>query len=214
MSEKEGITRFDLFRFTPSKFLEQTVTGALISLAVLLLSGYLVYHEVDEALGNGIKTEVLFENLHMSDLLVTLDFDMVHIPCEVVDLRFTSKRGARHTLKRYHLKNAEDPSKHVEYIFSGPRLLKDVSKAWKNGEGCKIKGQFHLHFLSNNFYVGVGNNILLAKLLQMTKKTQISLEHRIHQLSFGPNSSNAALSKKFDLRGFNTLGGHYSNEKR
>ena len=151
----------------------------------------------------------------MNDLLVTIDFDMVHIPCEVVDLRFTSKRGAHHTLKRYHLQNAkEDPSKHVEYIFQGNRLLKDVLKAWKEGEGCKIKGGFHLHFLSNNFYVGVGNNQLLGKLLEKTKKSKISLEHRVNELSFGPNSSNNALSKKFNLKGFNTLGNHYSSEDR
>jgi hypothetical protein len=101
--EETGLTKFDLFRFTPSKFLENTVTGALLSVVVLLISGLLVYHQVDEALGNGIKTEILFENLDMKDLLVSMDIDMLHIPCEIVDLRFTSKRGAGHTIQRYIL---------------------------------------------------------------------------------------------------------------
>jgi hypothetical protein len=67
-TQEEGIKRFDFFRFTPTKFLENTVCGALLTIFFLIFTGYLVYEHVDEALGDGIKTEILFENLHMTDL--------------------------------------------------------------------------------------------------------------------------------------------------
>jgi hypothetical protein len=214
-NESEGLSKYDLFRFTPSKFLEQTVTGALLSITVLIISGYLVYHQVDEALGNGTQTEILFENLEMKDLLVTMDINLIHVPCEIVDLRFTSKRGSTHTLSRYHLQNAKrNKEHHIETLFQGNRPFDQIVAASKKDEGCKIKGQFHLHFLSNNFYVGYGNSILVSRIAQKNKNFKLSLEHVIHELSFGPNNSNEALSKKYDLSGFNTLGDHFGKEDR
>lgn len=56
MGEEEGLTKFDFFRYTPKKFLEQTVLGAILSLSVLIIGGVFVYNRVDEAFGNGIKT--------------------------------------------------------------------------------------------------------------------------------------------------------------
>jgi Endoplasmic Reticulum-Golgi Intermediate Compartment (ERGIC)/Endoplasmic reticulum vesicle transporter len=107
MGEEEGLTKFDFFRYTPKKFLEQTVLGAILSLSVLIIGGVFVYNRVDEAFGNGIKTELLFEDLRMTDVEVNMDIDLIHIPCEMVDLRFTSKQGATHTIDRYHLSNAK-----------------------------------------------------------------------------------------------------------
>lgn len=193
--EQEGITKFDFFRYTPSKFLENTVFGALLTLAFLTFTGILVYHHVDEALGEGMKTEMLFENLQMTDLQVNMDIDVLHVPCEVVDLRFTAKQGSTHNLNRYHLKNALIKEKEQEmYIFQGNRAFDEMMKASREGEGCKIKGEFHLHFLSNNFFVGYGNPILLNNMMAKNPNYKMTLEHRINALSFGPNGSNQALT--------------------
>lgn len=214
-NEKEGVRKYDLFRFTPAKFLENTVSGALISLVVLIISGLLVYHEIDEALGDGVKSEILFEDLQMKDLLVTMDIDMTHIPCEIVDLRFTSKRGAGHTLQRFHLKNAKKGKEHhVETLFTGNRPFDEVVKAVKADEGCKIRGAFHLHFLSNNFYVGYGNPMLMQRLILKARKYQMSLEHKIWALTFGPGKSTDRVFEKYGLKGFNTLENHSSIEDR
>ena len=43
---------------------------------------------------------------------------------------------------------------------------------------------------------------------------RLTLDHTIHELTFGPNSSLEALSKKFDLKGFNTLKDHQHIEDR
>ena len=64
----EGIRTLDFFRFTPTKFIEQTITGALISLGVIALAIYLVLSEVNLVLNEEVRTEILFENLHMEDL--------------------------------------------------------------------------------------------------------------------------------------------------
>ena len=117
------------------------MTGALISLAVLIISTILVYEEIDHALGDGPKTEILFENLHMNDLLVTLDIDLIHVPCEIVDLRFTAKKGKTHSIRRYYLKNHDqDKSQHEHVLFNQNRPFKDVLEAMKAGEGCNIRG--------------------------------------------------------------------------
>ena len=42
----------------------------------------------------------------------------------------------------------------------------------------------------------------------------MNLEHRVNELSFGPNQSNKALAKKYKLEGFNTLIDHESKEDR
>lgn len=101
----------------------------------------------------------------------------------------------------------------VEY-FSGNRELDSVVKATQEKEGCKIKGEFHLHFLSNNFFVGFGNQILMAQVMAKNPAFKMGLSHHINSLTFGPNGSIEALSKKFDLKGFNTLNNHRQSEDR
>jgi hypothetical protein len=42
-TKEEGITKFDIFRFTPTKLLENTVCGALLTVTFLVFSGILIY---------------------------------------------------------------------------------------------------------------------------------------------------------------------------
>jgi hypothetical protein len=97
----EGIKSIDLFRYTPSKFLEQTVSGSLISIAVVVFGIWLSLHEWNAVFNDELKSEVIFDNLHMQDLQVNVDVGVFNVPCEIVDLRFTSKKGKPHTVTRY-----------------------------------------------------------------------------------------------------------------
>lgn len=127
----------------------------------------------------------------MQDLMVTLDIDIFNVPCELIDLRFTSKKGRTHTVERYFLK------KGVSYgIMKVQRGVKDVANALRNDEGCKIKGTFYLHFLSNKFIIGFGNTPLLLQIAaEMQDKFVMDLSHRINHLSFGPDSQIDSLSR-------------------
>jgi len=76
-NSKEGrILNLDFFRYTPVKLREQTVLGALLSLAVLFIAGSIVYNHVDRAFGEGVKSELLFENLKMTDVEVNINIDL------------------------------------------------------------------------------------------------------------------------------------------
>ncbi len=120
-----------------------------------------------------------------------MNIDLFNVPCEVVDLRFTAKAGSTHNLNRYHLKRPrDDPATQEMLFYQGNRPFDELVTASKEGEGCKIKGEFHLHFLSNNFFVGYGNPVLLNNMMSKNPNYKMSLEHRINELSFGPNRSN------------------------
>ena len=179
--EEARILKLDFFRYTPVRLREQTVLGALLSLGVLFIAGSIIYSRVDRAFGEGVKSELLFENLKMSDVEVTIDIDLLTVPCELVDLRFTSKRGVANSLSRYILRNPMDPPQmhKIEY-FSGNRDLDSVVKATQDKEGCKIKGFFHLHFLSNNFFVGFGNQILMSQVRAKNPQYKLGLDHHIN----------------------------------
>lgn len=70
------ILKLDFFRYTPVRLREQTVLGALLSLAMLTVAGSIVYNHVDRAFGDGVKSELLFENLKMTDVEVNIDIDL------------------------------------------------------------------------------------------------------------------------------------------
>ena len=72
-------------------------------------------------------------------------------------------------------------------MFKHNRPFDQILEATKRDEGCKIRGEFHLHFISNNFYVGYGNARLTSKLAMKNEAMKMSLEHKIHKLTFGPS---------------------------
>jgi len=215
LSKEEGFLRsMDFFRFTPSKFLEQTVFGALLSLAMIAFSIYLILHEVNNVINDEISTEILFENLHINDIELNIDIDITSIPCDITDLRFTAKRGRQHTLKR--LRIVRTPNKKDTLIpFEIPRDAKLVAESLKNGEGCKIVGSFYIHLLSNNFYLGFGNARLMAMARNQLGDNWVpNLNHQIHKLTFGPDTRVGSLEKTFNLKGFNSLKNHTVVEDR
>jgi hypothetical protein len=128
----------------------------------------------------------------MNDLMVTLDIDVFNVPCELIDLRFTSKKGRTHSVERYYLKRESEVTGNRRAAsrekMVNQRGVAEVSKAMTQREGCKIMGTFYLHFLSNHFYIGFGNHQLLAQVARKNKKDFImDLSHRINHLSFGPD---------------------------
>lgn len=129
-------------------------------------------------------------NQKMQDLMVNMDIDVFKVPCELVDLRFTSKKGRQHTVERHYLKDG---------VISGPmrtqRGVKDVNAALDNGEGCKVVGTFYLHFLANEFHIQFGNPRLMIQIMKLRKGNLLmDLSHKINHLSFGPDHEISRLS--------------------
>jgi hypothetical protein len=213
--ETEGFVRsLDFFRFTPAKFLEQTIFGALLSLALVSFSVYLIMHEANNFLNKQVKSEILFENLHIQDLEMNIDVDLLNTPCDITDLRFTAKRGRTHTLRRYRILKDKKNKKHSIEVFNGPGTVDQVVESIKNEEGCKIHGTFYIHLLSNNIYLGFGNPILMSNAIRKLKNFTPKLDHIIRKLTIGPEGVSNSMKRAFDLKGLNTLGDHKSMENR
>lgn len=122
--------------------------------------------------------------------MVNLDVDVFKVPCELVDLRFTSKKGRSHTVERYFL------TKGVSTKMNTQRGVAEVSNAMLRGEGCKIKGSFYMHFLSNQFHIGFGNLGMLSQVSHQNKNDFVmDLSHRVNHLSFGPDWEADRLSR-------------------
>ena len=131
----------------------------------------------------------------MNDLMVTIDVDALKVPCELIDLRFTSKKGRQHTVSRYFLPADAAPGVNPTEMTS-PRGIQEVAEAMAKGEGCKIRGVFYMHFLSNHFYIGFGNHQMLAQVARINKnKFIMDLSHKVNHLSFGPDNEVYFLQK-------------------
>lgn len=69
------------------------------------------------------------------------------------------------------------------------RNYEEIVKALKDGEGCKIKGQFYKHFVSNNFYITVGNEQVAIR-IQMTEGIKAyDMSHRINSFMLGESGA-------------------------
>lgn len=117
----------------------------------------------------------------MEDLQVSMDIDLLKVPCDVIDLRFVSKRGKDHTIKRFRI--AHDGGEIGE--LSQGRNIDEIEKALREKEFCKIRGTFYKHFVMNTFFITFANPQLIAMLLMRDNNFQFDLSHRINNLYLG-----------------------------
>lgn len=119
----------------------------------------------------------------MQDLLVYLEVNVVHIPCEILDLRFVARKGTEHNVIRERL-TAEG-----EMPFNSDRDLPEVLAAFDRREGCKIKGKFHKHFVLNSFVITLGNPPLLSRIIMERPGKPFDLSHYIVDFMLGDVSN-------------------------
>lgn len=173
-----------------------------MSLAVVVLGIWLSLHEWNVVFNNELKSEIVFDNLHMQDLQVNLDIGVYNVPCEIVDLKFTSKKGKPHTVHRFdetkEQLRAAFSNAGTEYVAGA--TPEEVAKKIENGVGCRIRGTFYMHFLANHFTVGYGNHMLLSKVARIMKIEKhdfvMDLSHKITEVTFGKPSNKEANMKK------------------
>ncbi len=63
----DRVRSWDLFKLAPTKLSEQTVMGSLLTLLVVTISIYFIFHEVDSMSSSRVTSELQF-----ADLKVTL----------------------------------------------------------------------------------------------------------------------------------------------
>ena len=148
-----------------------------------------MFFELNMNLNDTIRSELVFTDLKMQDISVTIDIDLLRIPCEVLDVRFVSRRGRDHSINRFHL-TANGP---VE--MTGERDLEAIITSISKAEGCKLRGRFYKHFVSNSFMITLANPGLLAALMMKDTKFVFDLSHRINSLYLGETNSHQSYEK-------------------
>lgn len=117
----------------------------------------------------------------MEDLQVSMDIDLLNVPCDLIDLRFVSKRGKDHSIKRFRM--ASDGSEIGELVAG--RNIDEIEKSLRDKEYCKIRGTFYKHFVMNTFFITFSNPQMIAMLLMRDNNFQFDLSHRINNLYLG-----------------------------
>lgn len=115
----------------------------------------------------------------MQDLLVYINIDLVNAPCEILDLRFVSRKGRDHSIIREHI------TKDGFLPFNDDREMKTIIKAFDEKEGCRIRGNFYKHFVMNNFVVSLGNPYILSNIMMERPGKVFDLSHKINDFMLG-----------------------------
>lgn len=112
-----------------------------------------------------------------------LDIDLPHMPCELLDLRFLAQKDRQHSISRFHLE------KDGVVEMTRHRTYEEVLEAVKYRVGCKIKGSFYKHFVSNTFSIALGNSMYLTQLMFDEQDLEFDFSHNINSLMLGDTSS-------------------------
>lgn len=121
----------------------------------------------------------------MEDLQVTMDVDLIHVVCDLIDLRFVSRKGKDHSIKRIRMANG---GAEIGELVSG-RSIDEIELSLRHREYCKVRGTFYKHFIMNTFFVTFSNPQIIAMLLMRDSNFQFDLSHKINSLYLGESMS-------------------------
>ena len=119
----------------------------------------------------------------MQDIQVYIDIDMLRMPCDILDLRFVARRNREHSIERWHI------TKQGLVEMTRERSIEEIIRALEAGEGCKIKGVFFKHFVSNNFFITVGNEQVAIRIQMMKGIQAFDMSHKINSFMLGDSRS-------------------------
>lgn len=115
--------------------------------------------------------------------MVYIDIDLINVPCEILDLRFVSRKGREHSIIRHHI----TPTGPV--LMDEDRDIRHVLSALDNKQGCKIQGTFYKHFVMNSFYITLGNPPVLSRVIMERPGYMFDLSHKINDFMLGDFNS-------------------------
>lgn len=130
-----------------------------------------------------VKSEIIFENLHVDSIPATLDIGVWELPCEIIDLQYRNNNKYDDKIAKYHVLQSGEVS-----LMEKRRPVNEVYDAYKKGEGCRFQGTIHLNFLANSFMIGFSNIRFLQYCIEKDGKTPaLKFDHHINSLTFGPD---------------------------
>ncbi len=135
----------------------------------------------------------------MQDLRVTIDIELLRLPCEVVDIQFMARKGREHQITRQHA------TENGYVQMTQPRPFEDIEASLKKKEGCKLTGTFYKHLAMNSFYIVIANPPLLAQLLMRNPEFRFDLSHKINYLYLGESNQHGYYEREYKINGFNKL---------
>lgn len=122
---------------------------------------------------------------------MTMDIDLIHVVCDLIDLRFVSKRGKEHTIKRIRMANGGAELGEL----TAARSIEEIDESLRHREYCKVRGTFYKHFIMNTFFITFSNPQLIAMLLMREPNFQFDLSHNINSLYLGESMSHEYYEK-------------------
>lgn len=138
----------------------------------------------------------------MQDIAVTLQVDVLYMPCELIDLRFIAKPGKEQNIRRSIVTATGEA-----VAFYGDRNMDDIAQSLKKGEGCRVHGTFYKHFVSNAFFISLGNPFIYMAMKNQLPDLKLDFTHRIDYIILGEHSKIDHYKNLYKMDGFNKLGG-------
>ncbi|KRX08122.1 hypothetical protein PPERSA_01667 [Pseudocohnilembus persalinus] len=218
---------FDVYRKLPQDLTQPTLSGALVSIIstlimiTLFLTEFSAFLEVNE-------TSEMFVDYSRSEqkLQVNLDLVFYNLPCDIVSLDAQDVMGSHHVnlvgdLKKIRIdknekvieeinaisKKGDDHSGH-SHDQSSSLDLERAKKAFKDREGCQLKGYIFVNKVPGNFHISshaYGNKI--SQIFQQSGIKTLDLSHKLNHLSFGKMAEINQIQKKFTKGVLNPLDG-------
>lgn len=169
----------DFFRRIPKDLTETTTTGAIISIACVVVMVLLFAGEVISYVAPRVQSDmIIMPDLDSaSNIKVTLDVTLYKMPCailtlDILDVLHGHTMNAMQNLVKTRLDAAGQP------IADGRSPEEFVSAQ----EGCNLKGFIHVGKVPGNFHLSSHGR---HELLHQHFPKGINVEHTIHHLSFG-----------------------------
>lgn len=164
-----------------------------MTLLVVLVALYLLFTELSKALTTEIRSQLIFSNLQVDppqqvgEVPIELDLDLLHAPCELVDLRFLVIRNSPFRVRKFHL-FSDNRTQEFRELMGDQRTIEQISQDLAQGVGCKVVGSFSLQLFSEQFIVQIVPSPLLLMLWDRGNNA-IDYSHRINSLLIGDTSS-------------------------
>lgn len=222
----------DIFKTQNDNEVKKTILGAIISILAVIFISILIILEIVFYVNSELKHELLFENSSIDHIPADLDVEVYRLPCERVALDFYKSDSHHSKITKFRTSVISRPSgtnksenqEKKEFTILGihedDRTVKDVQKAFKNKEGCRIKGLIKLNFKYNTFKIkytpGNISEDSTDKKTPTKNLLNLDFKHKVHKLTFGPDIKSLLIKhdKQDDdlYSSYNALQDHQSSE--
>lgn len=210
----EFVKAFDFYKDLPDSLSEPTLTGAGVSMVLMVVVGLLLSSSVWKFLQFQKTSEIMVDvNASEEKLHINLDITLPKCPCNILSLDVVDITGVhlvdiegklvKHRLDAHgkligtleHIGEEGhvgiDPreedfeyTRSQEYKNKIDNVVRDTVKALDDMEGCKLSGFVFINKVPGNFHIS-GHHYPEAVRALFMKGHKLDFSHKINHLSFG-----------------------------